>query len=33
MIHFHLEETRTARDVTGIRASDSDRAMLTSVLA
>jgi hypothetical protein len=33
MVRFHLEETRTARDVAGIRASDPHRAMLTSVLA
>ena len=33
MVRFHLEETRTARDVASIRASDPHRAMLTSVLA
>ena len=33
MLRFHLEETRTARDVIGVRASDGHGILLTSVLA
>lgn len=33
MLRFHLEETKTARDVIGLRASDGHGVLLTSVLA
>ena len=33
MLRFHLEETKTARDVIGVRASDGHGVLLTSVLA
>ncbi|MDR6854622.1 type III secretion system chaperone [Variovorax guangxiensis] len=33
MIRFHIEETRTARDVAGLRASERDDVLLTTLLA